>query len=1723
MNKQVLLTRPLFFVFSTNFFAQKISINFKRSLKLICVIILFWNSINGYAQSPYTSLQSGNWNDDATWSGTGIPGAADVVYIDAQHKITVTANAACTSIIFIGLVTDHSFAAEIIVNSTFTLAVSSGITVNSKQDLSNNCIISGGGTLNAVTVTIGQTGLTPLSARSTAITSTISNFNISGNLSLHGRGTGSLLNTAYFLHPSGNVKIDGQISSTNQTNNTTVYDMSAAPQTGTLLLNSGGSGPFAISGGTLESKLNGTASTVNYTGANQTVRGTAYTNLTLSGSGTKTLSTGLLVGGNLTSSGTVSVTVPNALTIGGNLNVGTGTTLATSSSFTLGVTGTTAVVGILTLAGSGTKTFTGATTISGTVTSSGNGAKTFTGNTTINAGGVWNETVASLVNYGASLQNNGTYTASTGAHNFTGTASTINGALVISSVTVSGTATNTGTLTIATALTGTGTLTNAGTLNLGGTAAISNLTASAVSNTVNYTGTAQLIKTASYNNLILSGSGTKTFSGTPSTISGNLSILSGVLAALGTGLTHTATSMTLGGEGTATGLWGSTTATGANFKNDIYFTATTGMVNVGTNTCNTPLRVTSVTQCQGDTSKALNEGSTISGNQISGNWDIAVNPVADHPTLEANGFDNTAVCAFVANTQRSYVATSFQVSVSGTYTFVMDDNTTYDGMGYIYSGNFVPGNCSGGGTFIRGDDDSRLLIIIVTSNEPSMSAALVAGVNYTLISTTSSASSNASFSWTVTPPFLSGGVLIAPKWYKTPNVATAIGTGESFNPVGVDPALPNTDTPGTYTYYVGFTGCRTPVNYVINPNPVIIGNLNVCVGTTTTLTAAGTPDATSPWVSATPAVATVNSVGFVTGVSVGTSIITYTNSNGCKTTATITVGARPTVTPAASTVAICSPVNAATTTLSYTATGTPTSYSISWNTSPPNNFLAVTDAPLTASPITINVPAGTSGGTYTGTLSVKNTNGCTSLGVNFSVNINASPILVTTGVVDPVCFKTSNQTSSMPYSSSSDIISYSIDWNAVANSAGLLDQGSTTIPFVSGTGTVTNILVPANVAANTYSGIITITSNNNCTRTQILSITVRAIPTSPIAGTIVHPNCITPTGNVPLSGLVSTGTWLINQMGTVNNTYSGTGSTFTISGLAPGNYTFTIQDGVNCPSLPSINIQIIASVTNLWNGTSWSKGSPPTNEVDVVQFSGDYQTSVDLKGCSCIVNPGVNVVVNSGHTLTIANSVNNNGGTLTFENNASLLQKSEAVNTGNIIYKRDTSPVRRYDFTFWSSPVTRTPSFTLYDLSSETLWDKYYKYDPAVGWIIIFNGAAQMEAGRGYIIRAPQNHDLHVPSVFNGRFIGIPNNGNITVPLGEAERSCLLGNPYPSAIYADQFIVDNTANLYGTLYFWTHNSPPSDDVDGDAKYNYTLDDYAIYNLTGSTTVGDMEGDGATTPGYQEPPHGYIAAGQSFFVKSKTALNAVFTNSMRVPGLNSQFFKNTAVKKENETGHRVWLNLTNTQGAFKQILIGYVEGATNSWDNNYDGLTMDGNKYLDFYSINEMMKLVIQGRSLPFLETDVVPLGYRSIIVGEFTISIDHANGDLSTHDIYLEDKLIQKMHNLKTSNYNFNTAIGTFDDRFVLHYVNKSLGTVDVEGTEQRILVSVKEQTIKVMSTKENISEVSVFDVTGRLLYNKIKVNATELQIANLQSGNQVLLVKTTLESGYTTSKKILF
>ncbi|KAF2339573.1 DUF11 domain-containing protein, partial [Flavobacterium ginsenosidimutans] len=258
-------------------------------------------------------------------------------------------------------------------------------------------------------------------------------------------------------------------------------------------------------------------------------------------------------------------------------------------------------------------------------------------------------------------------------------------------------------------------------------------------------------------------------------------------------------------------------------------------------------------------------------------------------------------------------------------------------------------------------------------------------------------------------------------------------------------------------------------------------------------------------------------------------------------------------------------------------------------------------------------------------------------------------------------------------------------------------------------------------------------NNNNATITILL-----APPTVSATHNVTCPSA----GSVDLTNLPALGTWQITQTGTASATYNGSGTTFTVPNLAVGSYAFRVSvGGCNSPTTSSVTISNESTTT--WNGSAWSSGAPDlTKRAIIASTTPNQPFTASTSMCALTVNSGAIVTIHTGVTLRITNAVTTNG-QLIFENNSSLIQTTNAVNTGEIIYKRETS-VRRYDLTYWSTPVTKS-NFTLHDFSPNTLYDKYYYYDSDLKWVIDYNGKMDMAIGRGFSIRAPQTFDINSP------------------------------------------------------------------------------------------------------------------------------------------------------------------------------------------------------------------------------------------------------------------------------------------------------------------------------------------------------------------------------------------
>jgi hypothetical protein len=583
-------------------------------------------------------------------------------------------------------------------------------------------------------------------------------------------------------------------------------------------------------------------------------------------------------------------------------------------------------------------------------------------------------------------------------------------------------------------------------------------------------------------------------------------------------------------------------------------------------------------------------------------------------------------------------------------------------------------------------------------------------------------------------------------------------------------------------------------------------------------------------------------------------------------------------------------------------------------------------------------------------------------------------------------------------------------------------------------------------------------------------------------------------------------------------------------------YCAVIQNG-SCTILSDAAQLQTQSTT--WNGSAWSNGVPTLTKAAIIDGTYITATNGSFSCCSLTVNATRTLTVSSGGYVEVQNNITNNG-TFDVLSNGSLVQINDSgINTGNIRYNR-TANIRRQDYVYWSSPVV---NFASNAVTPGTSLGYQYKWLPTTGGTNNFGNWAfaneTMVLGKGYCLRGPDSFSLSALTNYTATFVGVPNNGVVTIPISrgdwnggtystgvsstlgtnEDDNWNLVGNPYPSAIHAIDFLTLNT-NLAGFVNIWTHGTLPSnaiaDPFYNNYAYNYTPGDYITYNAAGSSS-----GPGVF--------NGRIAGGQGFFVSmlhtsAGTTENLTFNNSLRnITHNNSQFYRTSNGNTSDDLErHRIWFDLVTPTGTSVRSLLGYVENATNESDRLFDAFS---NEKLSFniFSLIEDEKMLIQGRTLPFDKNDKVNVGVTLPQDGLFKIALGAVDGLFESPDqkIYLEDKLLNVIYDLRTAPYSFMGTKGTVKDRFVIRYNNGVVLASETFDANNDVVV-ISNQELSVVSTKESIANIIVFDVLGRQLFEgkDIKTHNFTLPINKREAP---LFIEIVLENGIKITKKTVY
>lgn len=344
----------------------------------------------------------------------------------------------------------------------------------------------------------------------------------------------------------------------------------------------------------------------------------------------------------------------------------------------------------------------------------------------------------------------------------------------------------------------------------------------------------------------------------------------------------------------------------------------------------------------------------------------------------------------------------------------------------------------------------------------------------------------------------------------------------------------------------------------------------------------------------------------------------------------------------------------------------------------------------------------------------------------------------------------------------------------------------------------------------------------------------------------------------------------------------------------------------------------------------------------------------------------------------------------------------------------------------------------------------------------------------------------------NYTFVGKPNNGTITNPI-TAGNEALVGNPYPSAIDANQFIIENgpsgANSISGTLYFWEHYTSNNTHILEEYEGGYA----ALNLLGGNPAVShpDVSQNGSPT----KTPGRYIPVAQGFYVgSSNSGGNVTFNNSQRTfireTSPNSTFIRsnnqnlynsNRNNNNEDNSIKRIRLECKTTEGAIRSLLLGFTNNniATNGVDYGYDAINLDNYENDASFMINNE-KYTIQGVG-SFNVDQQFPLGIFLSNQGNVEVSLKSIENFDSEIDVYIYDSLLNTYSAINTTSFNINLDAQDYVDRFYLTFnTEDTLSNTELDNNNIFVNYLNQSNEVYIKSSINIIKEVVLVNILGQ-------------------------------------------
>ena len=494
---------------------------------------------------------------------------------------------------------------------------------------------------------------------------------------------------------------------------------------------------------------------------------------------------------------------------------------------------------------------------------------------------------------------------------------------------------------------------------------------------------------------------------------------------------------------------------------------------------------------------------------------------------------------------------------------------------------------------------------------------------------------------------------------------------------------------------------------------------------------------------------------------------------------------------------------------------------------------------------------------------------------------------------------------------------------------------------------------------------------------------------------------------------------------------------------------------------------------------SWTNAGTFTPGTGTVVFSGSGsdQNITNASGetfYKLTINSGAKVVIGPGQTVSVTNTLANNGGS------EGLLIDSDASGTGKLV--NNTAGVEgimgqylvKDQWHYMGIPFAETDTAGFYFKGFYVAQsDESTAEDgTATGWEYL-TASDNIAAGIGYAVYYTPNDTMqYISGTFNTR------DQTVTTAYTSADRGWnLISNPYPCTVTWDE-IDDHLTNVNNAIYV----------------YNPLGGTYGTWNGTTGTNGQDQ----------------YIAPLQAFFVRGNIGAGSVtFTNGAKTATASS--FKSETIQTV------IRLAANDNEGHSDESVICVRDDATNMFDRQLDAykLKEKTSQTPQIYSVFNGNDYSIN--SIPVItETTLIPLQILTKQDGGHTISLVEINSYGYAYPLILYNPESGEMAFLEDDDYRFNAKAG--ETTLLQLIFSNDLTGIEKTGLDA-ICIKLAGRQLQVSGLGSGKSTIWVSNVTGQIISKGTAFGDSYMQ-DNLPPG--VLLVRAQKDDGTCKVTKVM-